>query len=217
MLNDAVLTATVEQEPCEPPRVVAKARQDSRNHKMTSEISEQTKWMLAVRDRRDRVAFGHLFDFYAPRLKAVMMRSGTGASQAEDIVQDVMLAVWNKAHQFDPARSQVSGWIYRISRNRQIDLARRNARPAPEELEMETDPKADPSEVLGLEQEAALLKTALSKLKPDQKEMIEKAYLGELTHSEIQEVTGLPLGTIKSRIRLALERLRHELKGLRQS
>lgn len=183
----------------------------------TADISNLTKWMLAVRDQRDRDAFGRLFDHYAPRLKAMVMRGGSGGAQADDIVQDVMLAVWQKAAQFDPARSQVSGWIYRIARNRQIDLARRPAIPFPEDLIPDGGADDDPGQVMAMDQEARKLLAAVERLKPEQKMMIEKAYLGELTHSEIQHVTGLPLGTIKSRIRLGLERLRHELKGLRQA
>ncbi|MCG6560026.1 sigma-70 family RNA polymerase sigma factor [Ruegeria sp. 1NDH52C] len=172
--------------------------------------------MIAVRDNRDRAAFAALFDFFAPRLKGFMMRSGLSAHQAEEIVQDVMLTIWRKAAMFDPHRAQVSAWIYQIARNRQIDIARKERRPMPEELKEEPGTEADASQILGLEQEAGRLKQALTKLKPEQREMIEKAYLGELTHQEISAQTGLPLGTIKSRIRLGLERLRHELKDLKQ-
>ncbi|PJE28038.1 sigma-70 family RNA polymerase sigma factor [Pseudooceanicola antarcticus] len=171
--------------------------------------------MLAVRDQRDRQAFARLFAFYAPRVKGVLMRSGMGSAAAEDVVQDVMLAVWHKAAQFDPARAQVSGWIYRIARNRQVDIARKAGRPLPEEVETETPPEADPGALMALAEESGKLRQALAKLKPEQREVITRAYLGDLTHGEIREQTGLPLGTIKSRIRLGLERLRHELKDLR--
>lgn len=179
------------------------------------EYTEQTVWMLAVRDRRDRVAFGRLFDFYAPRLKAMVLRSGISGNHAEDVVQDVLLTVWNKAAQFDPQRAGVSGWIYQIARNRQIDLARKYNRPVPEELKTEDRSEEDAGQVLALEQETEKLKKALQALPPEQREMVEKAYLGELTHTDIRDVTGLPLGTIKSRIRLGLDRLRNELKDLR--
>ena len=178
------------------------------------EISQQTTWMLSVRDRRDRNAFVLLFDYYAPRLKGFLMKSGASAEAAEEVIQDVMLTVWRKAAQFDPHKSQVSGWIYQIARNRHIDLLRKTKKPLPEELgEVETE--NDASQIIALEQEASQLKKALSRLKQEQREVIERAYLGELTHQEISEETGLPLGTIKSRIRLGLERLRHELKGMR--
>ncbi|WP_331274411.1 sigma-70 family RNA polymerase sigma factor [Pseudooceanicola algae] len=179
------------------------------------ERSEQTEWMLAVRDDRDRAAFARLFGFFGPRIKGMLMRSGMSGAAAEDVVQDVMLAVWNKSAQFDPARAPVSAWIYRIARNRQVDLARKAARPLPEEIETETPPEADAGQILGLQQEGARLRDALARLGPEQREMIARAYLGDLTHSEIQAATGLPMGTIKSRIRLGLERLRHELKDLR--
>lgn len=178
------------------------------------EISQQTTWMLSVRDRRDRNAFVLLFDYYAPRLKGFLMKSGTSAEAAEEVIQDVMLTVWRKAAQFDPHKSQVSGWVYQIARNRHIDLLRKTKRPLPEELgEVETED--DASQIIALEQEARQLKRALGRLKQEQREVIERAYLGELTHQEISKETGLPLGTIKSRIRLGLDRLRHELKGMR--
>jgi len=171
--------------------------------------------MLAIRDNRDRMAFAALFDHFAPRLKGFVMRSGIGSGQAEDIVQDVMLTVWRKAAQFDPHRAQVSAWIYQITRNRQIDAIRRENRPLPEELGEDPGAEADAGQILAIEQEAGKLKQALSQLSADQRDIIEQAYLGELSHQEISQQTGLPLGTIKSRIRLGLDRLRHELKGMR--
>lgn len=188
----------------------------TQNQTSTEGLSEQTIWMLAIRDQRDKRAFKLLFDHFAPRLKGFVMRTGAPAAQAEDIVQDVMLTVWRKAHLFDPSRAQVSSWIYQIARNRQIDVIRKEARPVPEALRAEEDADEDAGQALVLEQETDLLRQALERLSPSQREMIERAYLGELTHTEIRDATGLPLGTIKSRIRLGLERLRHELKELRQ-
>jgi RNA polymerase sigma-70 factor (ECF subfamily) len=182
----------------------------------TPGFSDQTIWMIAVRDHRDRAAFGRLFDHFAPRLKGFIMKTGVSAAQAEEIVQDVMLTVWRKSAQFDPHRAQVSAWIYQIARNRQIDILRKENRPMPEELKEEPGAESDASQIVGLEQEVSAVRRALSALKPDQRDMIEKSYLGELTHQEISAQTGLPLGTIKSRIRLGMERLRHELKDLKQ-
>lgn len=179
------------------------------------QYTEQTQWMLSVRDKRDRTAFGQLFDYFAPRLTGVAMRSGLGRTAAEDVAQEVMLTVWRKAHGFDPHRAQVSAWIFQIARNRRIDLVRKENRPVPEEIKMAENVEDDASQIMAVEQEAGILQTALERLKPDQREMIEKAYLGELSHKEISDQTGLALGTVKSRIRLGLERLRHELKGLR--
>lgn len=177
-------------------------------------LSRETQWMIAVRDQRDRSAFAQLFDHFAPRLKGFAIRSGIPAAKAEEVVQDVMLTVWHKAAQFDPHRAQVSAWVYQIARNRQIDVMRRDRRPMPEELKEDPGAEPDASQILAVEQEAHHLKIALTRLKAEQRDVIEKAYLGELSHQQISEQTGLPLGTIKSRIRLGLNRLRHELKDL---
>ncbi|WP_299927061.1 sigma-70 family RNA polymerase sigma factor [uncultured Pelagimonas sp.] len=181
----------------------------------SQKTSELTVWLIAVRDNRDRAAFAQLFDYFAPRLKGFVMRSGMGSAQAEEIVQDVMLTVWRKASMFDPHRAQASAWIYQIARNRQIDIIRKEHRPIPDELAQDPGSEPDASQILAFDQEAEQLKTAIGQLGPDQKDMIEKAYLGDLTHQEISAQTGLPLGTVKSRIRLGLRRLRKELEGLR--
>ncbi|MFT6424339.1 MAG: RNA polymerase sigma-70 factor (ECF subfamily) [Celeribacter sp.] len=182
---------------------------------LATSISEQTQWMLMVRDARDRAAFAKLFDYFAPRLRGMLMKNGFGAAQADDVIQDVMLSVWRKAASFNPERANVSGWIFQIARNRQIDVIRKDRRPMPEDLAMPESTDVDGEQVLGIEQEVATLRAAIARLNPEQRDLVQKAYLGELTHSEIQAQTGLPLGTIKSRIRLGLERLRHELKGAR--
>lgn len=179
-------------------------------------LSPQTFWLLAVRDRRDRVAFARLFDHFAPRLTTMMLRSGMTRAIADDVVQDVLLTAWQKAHLFDPSRAQAAAWIYRIARNRQIDILRRERRPIPDAVGPETQETEDDAHAaLAFDQEAARLRLALNTLPAEQRTVIEQAYLGDLSHTEIRQRTGLPLGTIKSRIRLALERLRHELKELR--
>lgn len=178
--------------------------------------AEATLWLIAVRDHRDRAAFLRLFDHFGPRLKAMLIRGGLRDGSAEDVVQDVMLAVWHKAAQFDPHRAGASAWIYRIARNRRIDLARRKPAPEPDPLAEPEGSEPDAAQILALGQEAALLRRALGAMAPDQARVLEQAYFEDLPHSRISEMTGLPLGTIKSRIRLGLERLRRELKDLRQ-
>ena len=176
------------------------------------EMSEQTRWMLLVRDARDKRAFAKLFDHFAPRLKGMLMRGGLQAGLAEEVVQDTMLSVWHKAHLFDAHRAQVSGWVYQIARNRQIDVLRKERRPVPEELKGEEVQENDALQIVALEQEASRLRKALARLSEEQRVLVEQAYLGDLSHSELHAMTGLPLGTIKSRIRLGLKRLRRELQ-----
>lgn len=167
--------------------------------------------VFAVRDGRDEAAFAALFAHFAPRVKGFLMRSGASETVAEDCAQDVMATVWNKAHQFDPTRASVSTWIFTIARNRRIDTIRRARRPEPEDLGWGPEPEPDQADAMVLQQESARLTEALAQLPDKQRRLIERAYFGELSHSEIAAETGLPLGTIKSRIRLALDRLRHAM------
>jgi RNA polymerase sigma-70 factor (ECF subfamily) len=178
------------------------------------DLSELSRDLIAVRDHRDREAFGRLFDHFAPRLKSMMLRAGLRDGTADDVVQDVMLAVWRKAGQFDPHRADAAGWIYAIARNRRIDMARRRPLAQPDELPEIESLEPDATQVLALQQEARHLSEALSRLAPEQAEALRAAYFDDIPHSRISEMTGLPLGTIKSRIRLGLERLRHELRNI---
>ena len=180
-----------------------------------NEVSKRMLWvshMVRIRDHKDRAAFAEVFAHFAPRVKGFLMRSGADATLAEECTQDVMAALWQKSHQFDPTRASVATWVFTIARNRKIDILRRQRRPEPEDLTWGPEAEPDQADILNLQQETELLGDALKALPPAQRELIDKAYFGDLTHSEIAAQTGLPLGTIKSRIRLALERLRHTMK-----
>ncbi|MEP0963333.1 MAG: sigma-70 family RNA polymerase sigma factor [Roseobacter sp.] len=168
--------------------------------------------MARIRDHKDRRAFEEIFGHFAPRVKGFLIKSGTDAALAEECTQDVMATLWHKAHQFDPARASAATWIFTIARNRKIDLLRRQRRPEPEDLTWGPEAEPDQSDVVNFQQEAEILGQALAELPAEQRELIDKAYFGDLTHSEIAAQTGLPLGTIKSRIRLALQRLRRDMK-----
>lgn len=168
--------------------------------------------VAAIAQARDQSAFAAVFRHFAPRVKAFLMKSGADEALAEECMQDVMATLWRKAHLFDPTRASVSTWIFTIARNRKIDLLRKYARPEPEDLPWGPEAEPDQEDVLALQQESQKLAEALRKLPQKQRILIEKAYFGDLTHGEIALETGLPLGTIKSRIRLALERLRHNMR-----
>lgn len=161
---------------------------------------------------QDRAAFAQLFRHFAPRIKAFLIRSGADPALAEECAQEVMATLWHKAHLFDPSRASVATWIFTIARNRRIDALRKQRRPEPEELTWGPEAEPAPEDVLALQQESDKLRTALATLPDAQRELVERAYFGDLSHSEIASETGLPLGTIKSRIRLALDRLRHAMK-----
>jgi RNA polymerase sigma-70 factor (ECF subfamily) len=178
-------------------------------------VDRKTEWIghvVRIRDNRDQAAFAELFGFFAPRVKAFLMRAGADASMAEECTQEVMATLWQKAHLFDPSRASVSTWVYTIARNKKIDQLRKLRRPEPEDLTWGPEEEPDQADVLALQEESEELGRAIAALPEKQRDLIEKAYFGDLSHSEIAEATGLPLGTIKSRIRLALERLRHTMK-----
>lgn len=191
------------------------APQQSGGGRVAADGADKEDWaalVAAVRDRQDRAAFAALFRHFAPRVKGFLMKSGADAALAEECAQDVMATLWQKAHLFDPERASVATWVYTIARNRRIDVLRRTRRPEPEDLPWGPEPEPDQATVLEVQQETERLGQALARLPDKQRALIERAYWGEVSHSEIAAETGLPLGTIKSRIRLALDRLRQELK-----
>ncbi len=178
---------------------------------MNNTTKDWTAHIAAIRDKQDPAAFAELFAHFAPRVKGFLMKSGADASLAEECTQEVMATLWRKAHMFDPARASASTWIFTIARNRKIDALRKQRRPEPEDLTWGPEAEPDQAEAIGLKQETQQLAVAIKELPEKQRTLIEQAYFGDLSHSEIAEITGLPLGTIKSRIRLALERLRHAM------
>ncbi len=177
-------------------------------------VTKEAEWvghMARIRDTQDQAAFVELFRHFAPRVKAFLMKSGSDETLAEECTQEVMATLWRKAHMFDPTRASVATWIFTIARNRKIDILRKQRRPEPEDLPWGPSEEPDQEDVMTLQQESKKLSDAIAQLPEKQRELIEKAYFGDLSHSEIAEQTGLPLGTIKSRIRLALDRLRHAM------
>lgn len=178
------------------------------------ETTKRLEWnaeITAVREDRDQEAFARLFSHFAPRVKAFLMKSGSSPEFAEECTQEVMATIWRKAHMFDGSKASVSTWIFTIARNRKIDMIRKQRRPEPEELPWGPEEEPSQADAMIIEEETERLGKAIAELPEKQRKLIERAYFGELSHSEIAEETGLPLGTIKSRIRLALERLRHSM------
>ena len=210
------------EEPIVSPAVIGRAIPRGRQRTVVEPVKVKEKkehpgleWsacILRIRETRDRAAFAALFRHFAPRVKAFLMRSGADAAMAEECTQGVMAAVWQKAHLFDPSRASAATWIFTIARNRKIDALRKMKRPEPEDLPWGPEEEPDQEDSLALQQETEKLEEAVAALPAKQRELIEKAYFGDLSHREIAEETGLPLGTIKSRIRLALDRLRHAMK-----
>jgi len=170
--------------------------------------------MAEVANDRNREAFARLFDHFAPRVKAYMRRLGAKPTAAEDLAQDVMLTVWRRAAQFDPAKAGVSTWIFTIARNKRIDAVRRERRPDVDPNDpalVQTDNPA-PDDTLAAAEESAMLRRAIGAIPAEQSELVRLAFYEDKSHSAIAEQLGLPLGTVKSRIRLALGKLRRTIE-----
>ncbi len=211
-------TVTIDETGVVPPPVwggVRSRARPARKVRVAKAETEKAAWVERIQKvhlHQDKAAFAKLFAHFAPRVKAFLMKSGADASMAEECSQEVMATVWRKAHMFDPSRASVSTWIFTIARNRKIDALRKQRRPEPEDIIWGPEEEPDQADVMALQQESDQLAKAMAELPQKQRVLIEQAYFGDLSHSEIAEATGLPLGTIKSRIRLALDRLRHTMK-----
>ena len=169
-------------------------------------------YVVEVARSRDRAAFARLFDHYAPRLKRYFMQTGVAAGQAEDLVQETLLLLWRKAALFDPAAGTASSWIFTLARNLRIDAARRTRHQAPgEDLSAMPDEVTDPERALISTDAKNRLRQALSDLPEASISLVLLAFFEDKSHRVIERELGVPLGTIKARIRRALLRLRASL------
>jgi RNA polymerase sigma-70 factor (ECF subfamily) len=164
--------------------------------------------IVAIATNADKARFEELFVYFAPRLKAFYLRAGVAAGSAEDMAQDVMLTIWRKATYFDPERASAATWIFTVARNHRIDQHRR--RHGVEPLDENFDAVAEPDAVetmIAVERESRV-RMALAQLPSEQSDVVRLSFFEDRPHSEIAEALRLPLGTVKSRIRLAMARLR---------
>ncbi len=169
--------------------------------------------VLSLVAERDREAFAALFAHFAPRLKSYMLRLGSSAPQAEELAQEAMVTVWRKADRYDPARAAASTWIFTIARNLRIDAYRRSNHPEldPEDPALVPDPPPAADAEVARKQDARRIRAALAELPEEQREVVRMSFFDDKTHTEISEILDIPLGTVKSRIRLAFARIRTSL------
>lgn len=176
--------------------------------------SEFARLIVAV-GGKDRDAYAFLFEHFAPRVKTMMMRAGVSQQRAEDLAQDTMLAVWRKAHMFDPARAGPSAWIYTIARNLLVDALRREKRAQRAESEALQQPEAEqplPDAQLSASEVEDKVRAVLANLSEEQMRVVNMSFFENRPHPEIAQALGIPLGTVKSRLRLAMKRLRELLE-----
>jgi len=181
-------------------------------------LNEQQAVLIGrVETAHDRDAFRALFEHFGPRIKGLMIKAGADYQLAEDLVQDVMMTVWRKADLYAPERGSVGAWIYTIARNARIDRLRRGSSQPYEDVDSLELPSgaADAEEQIFAVQRAEQVASALAALPAEQRQVIELSFRNDMAQSEIAGKLELPLGTVKSRMRLAYSKLKAELEELR--
>ncbi|MDQ2083065.1 sigma-70 family RNA polymerase sigma factor [Xanthobacteraceae bacterium Astr-EGSB] len=181
--------------------------------------AESLSRLIAAVARQDRDAFAALFGYFAPRVKTFLIRSGVNESGADELAQETLLVVWRKAAQFDPVTTGATAWIFTIARNLRIDALRRERRAgtldASFDLEAFADERPPPDNAIDAAQSQERLSAALAQLNEDQARVIELSFFEDKAHGEIARLLQIPLGTVKSRVRLAMSRLRSLLDEAR--
>ena len=181
----------------------------------TDEV-EDVECMAAIAARGDRASFAQLFRRYAPKVKGHLLARGAATGAADELTQEVILIVWRKAGLFDASRGSVAAWLYTISRNALFNTMRGDRRREAESTTESSFPEAAPpptsEQALLAAEQGRALSASLAQLPPEQREILEGAYWRGQTLQECAEERQLPLGTVKTRVRLALERLRGLMK-----
>jgi RNA polymerase sigma-70 factor, ECF subfamily len=196
--------------------LLAIARLESRsgNHRYPMSM---TDILQRIAEGADVEAFRKLFEAYAPRVKSYMMRQGADANTAEELAQETLLTVWRKAALYSGDKGSATTWIFTIARNLRIDKLRRETAwvALPDGYDREVSQDADPDEALAEEERRVRVQQALAELPPDQHEVVVLSYVDGLSHSEIADRLRLPLGTVKSRMRLAYSKIRDAVEDLK--
>lgn len=207
-----------------PPAVLMKGAPSSRRERRAVTVSKtsasvtpdtvvMTEYLVAIAKHRDKDAFSKLFAHYAPRIKSYLMRQGANQASAEELSQEAMVSVWRKADRFDPAKASAGTWIFTVARNLRIDALRKERRPSfdPEDPAFVPAAETAPDSAVEMGETQVKIKAAIAELPDEQAEVIRLSFYQDKPHGEIADELNLPLGTVKSRLRLAMRRLRTAL------
>ena len=172
-----------------------------------------TNLIRRIAENRDKSAFRELYNRYAGRIKGVMIKGGARNDDADEAAQEAMLAIWRKADTFDPARAPAAAWIFTIARNRRIDMIRRQNRPTPDPNDplFAPDPPIPPEAEIATANRDARIREVVAGLSDDQRTAVHLAFFDGLSQSEVAERMGSPIGTVKSRLHLAVKKLKAAL------
>lgn len=195
------------------------ARMTSKNENFERDNARLQGLMQRVAEKRDQQAFSELFDHFAPLLKGFSYNAQPGANfAADELVQEVMIRVWQKAGTYKPEKAAVSTWVYTLARNYRIDQLRKNARRQ-NDLDIDAvwqdleDEDCDPFELAQQQKNAERVHACIEKLPMEQARVVHCVYMEGKSHSEVAEELGLPLGTVKSRLRLAMQKMEPLITG----
>ena len=184
--------------------------------KSISAAKRDANWLYQISNHQDAQALSSLFEVYGPKLKGWLMARGVGSGTAEDIVQDVMIKVWTRGSSFDPEKASFATWVYRMTRNRWIDHKRKHGRMDvrdPELMKIIADDEVPSAEINFMASEVSdNLKNEIARLNEKQQVVIKMAFMEFKTHKEISEELGIPIGTIKTRVRSAIQLLRRNME-----
>lgn len=207
-----------------PPAVLMKGSPRSRRGKrlvsvnksspsVTSDAVVMTELLVLIAKYRDKDAFSKIYAHYAPRIKSYLMRQGANQASAEELSQEAMVSVWRKADRFDPTKASAGTWIFTVARNLRIDALRKERRPSfdPEDPAFVPEADVSPDRLVEVGETQVKIKAAIEELPKEQAEVIRLSFYQDKPHGEIAEELDLPLGTVKSRLRLAMRRLREAL------
>jgi len=178
-----------------------------------ADAAEMDVLLGRVAAQQDRAAFAALFGHFAPRIKAYLLRLGASSAVAEELAQEALLSAWRKAHLFDPAKASAATWLFTIARNLRIDALRREKRPELDPDDFLPEPEAGADAGMMVAEKEGRLRFALKDLPADQIQVVELSFFADKPHSQIAQELGIPLGTVKSRLRLAMGRLKRAMGG----
>ncbi len=183
-----------------------------------SESDRMATLLDSVATQGDREAFTALFRHFAPRVKAYLQRAGGRVEGVDDVLQDVFATIWRKAGQYDSQRAPVAAWIFAIARNRRIDAFRRQRRPEfdAEDPAFWPDPPIEGEEAVAVRQRTEAVQAALAHLSDEQRAVLHLSFYQGESYADIAVRLGIPIGTVKSRARLAFGRLRGHLGPQRE-
>ena len=197
---------------------LAQGNRERRNRSVTDIASQRenfNKLLVELASNRDKEVFSELYSYFAPRLKSMLMGTGTDPETAEEVAQEAMISVWRKCGMYDSKKASASTWIFTIARNLRIDRFRSEKRPEFDandpSLVPESEPLADDQLIVSDRQ--VVVKNAIAQLPDEQKAVITLSFVEGLSHQEISDRLDLPLGTVKSRLRLSFEKLRTSLRS----